>query len=120
MKGKKKGTKHIRKRTRVETQLPHDLQEELNKMLLDGVTYEKAAEWCAVKGFDISTSSVGRYGRDFFEKYKKFRQFEDQMKIMQSDAGSDGVVLDEIANKVIYQSLIELMMKENQDISVHH
>lgn len=76
-----------RRRSKIETELPADLREEVNRLLLEGTTYEDAALYCQTKGYDISRSSMGRYGKEFFEAYRNIKQFEDQSKALTSEVG---------------------------------
>ena len=74
-----------RRRSRIETELPPNIRAEVNRILLEGATYEEAAQYCHRKGHDISRSSMGRYGKVFFETYARVKRFEDQAAALTSE-----------------------------------
>jgi len=100
---------HTRTRTKIETELPQKLREQLNRLLLEGATYEECSNWCKEQGFDISKSSVGRYGKSFFEYHKQFLQFEDKVRSLKSEVG-EGLTLDEMLSKILLKTAIERVM----------
>jgi hypothetical protein len=104
-----------RSRSRIETELSQDLKEQLNRLLLDGATYDEAADWCQEKGYDISRSSVGRYGKQFFEAYQNIRQFEDQSRAIMS-AAEDGMPMEEAVGKLILQRVMAALVKNDADV----
>lgn len=105
----------IRKRSRIETELPKEIREELNRVLLEGATYEEACQYCRDRGFDISHSSMGRYGKEFFEAYQAVRQFEDQARAITSEAG-DGLTLEEATSKMLLQKVMAGLVSGDADI----
>lgn len=105
----------IRRRSRIETELPKELREELNRLLLEGATYEDASAWCKARGYDISKSSVGRYGKVFFEAYANVRRFEDQSRALQGEVG-DGLLLEEATTKLLLQRVMAALIDGGADV----
>lgn len=108
-------SKTFRRHSKIETDLPADLREEVNRLLLENTTYEDVALYCKAKGFDISRSSVGRYGKDFFEAYQNIRRFEDQSRALQSEVG-DGMLLEEATTKLLLQKVMAALVDGSYDV----
>ncbi|WP_028314680.1 DUF3486 family protein [Desulfatibacillum aliphaticivorans] len=109
------GHAKIRKRSRIETELPRDLREELHRILLEGATYEEACQYCKDRGHDISRSSMGRYGKTFFEAYQAVKQFEDQAQALKSEVG-EGLTLEEATSKMMLQKVMAGLVSGEADI----
>lgn len=105
----------IRRRSKVETMLPRELREEANRLILEGVTYEDLAAWSAERGFDISRSAWGRYGKEYYEAYQAIRQFEDQSRALAGDPG-EGLTMDEAIAKMLQQRVAAALMKGDWDV----
>lgn len=86
-----RGNRNFKTRSKIETDLPHEIQDQLNENMLRGMTYEDTSAWLKSLGYDISRACVGRYGLRFF----KFRQNTMQMRSqVQSLVGEDGEAMD--------------------------
>lgn len=107
---------HVRRRTKIETDLPRDLREQLNRLLLEGMTYEEGAAWCQRHGHDISKSSLGRYGKTFFEAYQKIIQFEDQSRALTS-AVDEGMPMEEAVGKMLLQKVMAALIDGSADVT---
>lgn len=66
-------------------QLSPDLVEAVNKLLVDGVTYEDIAQWLKEKGHQVGKSSVGRYGKDFMSRLERMREIRDKARAIVAD-----------------------------------
>lgn len=106
---------HVRRRSRIETELPPDLRKQLNRVLLEGATYDEAAAFLSTQGYDISRSSVGRYGKEFFEAYQKIVQFEDQSRALTS-ATEQGMPMEEAVGKMLLQRVMAALVDGSADI----
>lgn len=97
-------------------QLPSEIRKEVDDLLTTpGVTYQDIEEYLKPKGYDISMSSIGRYGKDFLNTYQQLRIIEDQARTLVSDAG-EGLTLDEAGGKLSAKMLIEILTsKEKAD-----
>jgi len=96
----------VRRHSRVLTDLPPELRREVDRLLLEpGVTYDDIREFLAGRGYDISRSSIGRYGKEYLESYQRLKIAIDQAKCMKAEAG-DGLALEEaVANLALQQCL---------------
>jgi hypothetical protein len=106
---------HVRRRSRIETELPVELRQQLNRVLLEGATYDDAAAFLNGKGHDISRSSVGRYGKEFFEAYQKIVQFEDQSRALTS-ATEKGMPMEEAVGKMLLQKVMAALVDGSADV----
>lgn len=103
-------SKTIRRHSRVLTDLPPELRAEVDRLLLEpGVTYDDVQEHLVSKGYDISRSSIGRYGKEYLESYQKLKIAIDQAKAMKGEVG-EGLALEEaVANLALQQAMQGLM-----------
>lgn len=106
---------HVRRRSRIETELPVQLRQQLNRVLLEGATYDEAAAFLNGQGYDISRSSVGRYGKEFFEAYQKIVQFEDQSRALTS-ATEKGMPMEEAVGKMLLQKVMAALVDGSADV----
>ena len=105
-----------RKHSKVEDDLSPEIRREVNRLLLEGETYEDISDYLKGKGHDISRSSIGRYGKDFLNEYRKLLIIEDKSKILVSEAGGDGMVLEEAVAKKMAAMLLEMLLEDGADI----
>ncbi len=105
----------VRRRSRVETELPRALRDEANRLILEGMTYDDLAAWSREKGFDISRSSWGRYGKQFYEAYQSVKQFEDQSRALTGEAG-EGLTMEEAVSKLLLQKVMAAVSDGEFDI----
>lgn len=106
----------VRRHSRIIDELPPELKQEIDNLLVQGdVTYDDIKEHLASKGFDISRSSIGRYGKEFFANYRKLRIIEEKSRTLVSEAG-DGMILDEAASKLFAQMILELQLEGKFDL----
>lgn len=75
-----------RERNRVTSkilQLPPDLRQQVDEMLLDtAITYQEISEWLSKEGHEISTSSIGRYAIKTNSVLKKLLEAQEQTKAL--------------------------------------
>jgi hypothetical protein len=107
----------VKSNSRVETELPLELRKAVNRLLLEpGTTYDEIARFVKSKGFDISRSSIGRYGQRFLEAYQKIKQFEDQARAITSGV-DDGMPMEEAVGKLMLQKVMEALVDGSADIT---
>ena len=105
----------VRQHSRVSDELPAEIRAEVNRLLIEpGVTYDDIQKFLAEKGYDISRSAIGRYGKGFLAVYQKLRIIEDKSKALVSEVG-EGLVLEETASKLFVQKIIELQLEDKID-----
>ena len=105
----------IRKRSRIDTELPAEIRQEVDRLLIEGATYEDISDYLNARGHDISRSSVGRYGRDFLNLYRRIRVIEDKSRALSSEPGE--MALEEAASKLFTGEILELLMAHALDVS---
>lgn len=112
------GGPHVktRRHSKVETELSDDLRAQIDRLLIEDATYDDIAAFLKEKGHDISKSSIGRYGKEFLNQYRRLRIIEDQAKTLVSEAG-DGLVLDEAGGKLMGRKIIELLMEKDINLN---
>lgn len=106
----------VRRHSRIIDELPPELKQEIDNLLVQGdVTYDDIKEHLASKGHDISRSSIGRYGKEFFANYRELRIIEEKSRTLVSEAG-DSMILDEAASKLFAQKILELQLAGKFDL----
>lgn len=99
-----------RTHSRIEKELPVEIRREVDRLLVEGnATYAEIEQFLADKGYDISHSSIGRYGKDFLAQYKELKVIEDKSRTLVSEVG-DGMVLEETAAKMFAKKIIEAQL----------
>jgi hypothetical protein len=106
----------VRRRSRIETEIPLAIRQDLNRLLLDGITYEDATVWLKAKGYNISKSAVGRYGKDFFETFQNMQRFADQSRVLMSEL-DDGMPMEEAVGKIILQKVMAALVDGTANIT---
>lgn len=104
-----------RTRSRIDTELPDNIKKDVNQLLVSGATYDGIADFLQKRGYDISKSSVGRYGKQFAEAYQKVMRFSAQAQTLTSE-GIGGLTLDEAATKLLMQQVLEKLIDGKVDI----
>jgi len=105
-----------RRRSRIETELPIELRQDVDRLLLEGATYEEIAEHLKVRGYNISRASIGRYGKEFFEAYGAIKRFEDQARAITAGA-ADGMPMEEAVGKMILQKVMAGLMDGTANVT---
>ena len=105
-----------RQHGRIRDKLPDEIREQVDRLLIEGAnTYDDIQAFLSGKGYDISRSAIGRYGKDFLNTYQRLRVIEEKSKALVSEAG-DGMVLEEAASKLFAQMILEAQMDGSLDI----
>ena len=105
------GGKKSRKHYAVDERLSKDHKARVDRMLIEGATYDQVTEYVAGLGYDISRSAIGRYGRDFHQRLQDLRIVEDQSRALVAEAG-DGLVLDEAVSRLLTAAVYKQMKGE--------
>lgn len=105
--------KNIRQRSHSKiSQLPTELREAVDKLILSGRTYDEIVEYLAHMGEDVSRSSVGRYGQRFLAKMEKLQLFRDQARAVVDSAGDrPALEIAEAANQMALSTVMEYVME---------
>lgn len=91
-------------------QLPQELVDAVNEMLVRGHTYEEISNWLKQMGAPVSKSAVGRYGKDFHARLERLKQVRDQAKaIVESNMGEPATHLAEATNELALSMIMETL-----------
>jgi len=108
VKGRRHGRMH---------ELPADLLKQVNGLLVEpDTTYDDIRDFLKGRGYDISRSAIGRYGKSFLNILRETRIIEDKAAALVSEAAS-GLVLAEAADKLLAKKLIELLLADGVDLA---
>ena len=106
----------VRRHSRIGDELPQELKREVDRLLVEGnVTYDDIKAFLEEKGYDISRSAIGRYGKEFLASYQRLRVIEEKSRALVSEAG-DGMVLEEAAAKIFAQKIVEAQLLDGFDV----
>lgn len=105
-----------RRHSRIEDALPKEVRETVERMLQEGIIYEEVSDWLKSQGYDISRSSVGRYGKRYFELCQQFKRFEDMSKSLASRS-EDGLAMEEVVGKMLFQGVMERLLEDDLDVT---
>jgi hypothetical protein len=106
-----------RAHSRVTDDLPAEIRREVDRLLVeDNSTYDDIANFLKVKGYDISRSSIGRYGMEFVGRYQKLKIIEDQAKTLVAEAGENVMVLEEAASKMFGEQILSGLIDRTIDV----
>jgi hypothetical protein len=94
-------------------QLPTEIREELNRRLIENgfSNYRQLEKWLDDKGFNISSVSVWRYGKEFEEKLQKIEFLTSQAKAICEVSGDDENNMGEALTKLAQQKAFEQLLK---------
>ena len=73
--------------------------------------YEELEEWLAGRGFEVSKSSLGRYGITFQKKLGALKLAGEQAKAIVAEMGDDAGEMGEALTAVAQQKTFELLME---------
>nr|DAT66188.1 MAG TPA: Protein of unknown function (DUF3486) [Caudoviricetes sp.] len=96
--------------------LPDDLKKDVEERLVGGDTYKDISDRLKDKGHDISSSSVGRYGRKYLKKFESVRIAKQFAKLLaEDDIERPATELSEANNLLMNQIIMETLMDEDKD-----
>lgn len=101
--------------SRISDELPAEDRREIDRLLIEGATYDDIKAFLEQKGRDISRSAIGRYGKGFLADYKRLKVIEDKSRTLVSEVG-EGMVLEEAASKIFAQKIIEAQLEGGFDV----
>lgn len=88
---------------------PEDLKELHKALSTPGVTYDDVVDWLKARGYQISRSAVGRYGKDFLSRLERLREVEEKARTIVSEVG-DALAMEEAAAKIFTQKVLEHLL----------
>ena len=101
--------------------LPKNVREALDEKLVEEgfQNYEDLADWLAEQGYDISKSSVHRYGQEFEDRLEALRIATAQAKEITEQVGDDEGALGDALTAVVQEKafgLLTSMEMEEQEV----
>lgn len=110
-------TKHVKTQSKIEKKLSAQDREELDRLMQEeGYTYAQIKEWCNKKGYDISQSSVARYGKKFFEAYENLNKFERLSKILAGEADST-LSMESSISRLLLHDMFKAVINGEVDVT---
>ncbi|MBF0567081.1 MAG: DUF3486 family protein [Nitrospirae bacterium] len=103
---------NVRKRSRLDLELPATIRQSVERLLVEGETYDAIKEWLKDKGYDLSRSSIGRYGQGYLERVQNLRMLEDQARTLIGE-NPEMFVLEEAVSKVMTAAVLQEINTEN-------
>jgi len=101
--------------------LPDEVRQELEKRLIQGgfAGYVDLAEWLNEQGFEISKSSVGRYGKNFKNRLQALKVATDQAKAIVEASEDDAGAMNDAIIRLVQTKTFELLVEleaDNKDL----
>jgi len=104
------------------TQLPDAVRTELERKLLrSGFSdYQALADWLAEQGYEISKSSVHRYGQEFEQRMAALKVATDQAKTLAAESADDEGAMNEALLRLVQTKTFEILLQlEDQKIETN-
>lgn len=93
--------------------LPEDVRKDLEQMLIRGgfSDYVGLAEWLQSRGFEISKSSVHRFGKNFKERLQALKTATDQAKAIAEASEDDAGLMNDALIRLVQTKTFELLVE---------
>lgn len=97
--------------------LPGEVRKDLEQMLVRSSFsgYQALAEWLQGRGFEISKSSVHRFGKDFKNRLKALKTATDQAKAIAEASEDDAGLMNDSLIRLVQTKTFELLVELNAD-----
>ena len=97
--------------------LPEDIRRELDSRLIGSAFggYEGVAQWLADKGYSISHSAVGRYGKKLHDRYEQLRLVTDQARSLVEASPDEEGAVNEATLRLAQERLFTLLLECDDD-----
>jgi len=97
--------------------LPDEVRQELEKRLIQGgfAGYVALAEWLNEQGFEISKSSVHRYGTKFEDRLRALKVATDQAKAIAEASEDDAGAMNDAIIRLVQTKTFELLVELETD-----
>ena len=104
-------------------QLPEEIRTALDRQLVinEFSDYAGLANWLAEKGYQISRSSVHRYGKKFQQRLDLIKEVTEQARALSEAAGDDENALGDALTRLTQQKAFEILLnvQEIDSESIH-
>ena len=98
-----------RKHSKIST-YPPELQEAINKKIVEGHTYRDIAVWLSSKGCEISHTAIANHGKDFLAKLERIKIVKEQAKAIVTETGdAPSTQMAEAASTLAMQLVMEIL-----------
>lgn len=103
--------------------LPEEIRAELDaRIAANGFGgYEELSLWLKEQGFEISRSTIGKYGKEFKEKAESIRVATEQAKAIAEVFGDEAGDLVEVVSNLAYNEAFQILLNKDysdQDMSL--
>ena len=97
--------------------LPEEVRRELDARLVGSAFsgYEDIAQWLAAKGFSISHSAVGRYGKKLHDRYEQIRLMTDQARSLVAATPDEEGAISEATLRLAQERLFSLLVEAGEE-----
>jgi len=97
--------------------LPEDVRQGLEKRLIQGgfSDYAGLAEWLSEQGYEISKSSVHRFGKNFEDRLGALKVATDQAKAIAEASGDDAGAMNDAIIRLVQTKTFELLVELEVD-----
>jgi len=97
--------------------LPDEVRRDLEKKLIRGgfAGYEELAEWLRDQGYEISKSSVHRYGKKFEDRLRALKVATDQAKAIAEASEDDAGAMNDAIIRLVQTKTFELLVELETD-----
>ena len=97
--------------------LPEEARKDLEQMLIRSSFsgYQALAEWLQGRGFEISKSAVGRFGKNFKGRLKALKLATDQAKAIAEASEDDAGLMNDSLIRLVQTKTFELLVDLNAD-----
>lgn len=96
-------------------QLPPEMMEQIDRLLVEGYSYEEISDFISAQGYDLTKTALGKYGKDFLQTYRRLRVIEEKSRALASDEQS-GLVLEEAASRLFALMILEAQLAGEIDL----
>ncbi|MCE5336959.1 MAG: DUF3486 family protein [Desulfobacteraceae bacterium] len=95
--------------------LPPAVRKKVERLLLEGMSYEDIGRFLSSQGYAISKTEIGRYGEKFLEALQRFRILEEKARVLASD-GKNSLLHDEAVSRLFLSIILEAQLAGKIDM----
>ena len=89
--------------------LPPRILAQVNRFLVEEVSYEEISDFLHAQGYEISKTTIVRYGREFLDYCRRHRVVEEKSRALTSDEESASLV-EEAASRLFALMIVEQLL----------
>ena len=99
------------------TQLPDEVREDLDRRLIKSgfANYQGLADWLTEQGYEISKSSIHRYGKQFEERLSAIKIATEQAKAIASVAGDEEGAMNDALIRLVQERAFDVLVNLQND-----